>query len=122
MSTTVSGFREAGLCPFNPEVVLKNKVIPSLQFSSGNAGAQATVVQSNPVAVFESLIGEDKVKKFEQWFEEKYDIETDELYSVWLKIHDQPSVMHTTSSSIRIHQQLLSVLLSSTQMCLSHLF
>ena len=107
MSTIVSGFREAGLCPFNPEVVLKSKVLPSLQFSSRNLGAPVTVAQStqsNPVAVFESLIGKEKVKKFEERFEEKYDIESDELYSVWLKmkslsIHDQPSVTHIISSS-----------------------
>ena len=82
-------------------------MLPSLQFSSRNLGAPVKVAQntqSNPVAVFESLIGEEKVKKFEERFEEKYDIESDELYSVWLKmkslsIHDQPSVTHIISSS-----------------------
>ena len=110
MSTIVNGFREAGICPFNPEVVLKSKLLPSLQFSSGknlesqkSTAAQST--QLNPVTVFESLIGEEKLKKFEERFEEKYDIESDELYSVWVKmkslsIHDdQPSVTHTTDSS-----------------------
>ena len=56
------------------------------------------------MTVFESLIGEEKVKKFEQMFEEKYDLESDKLYSVWLKmktltIHDKPSVTDTTLSS-----------------------
>ena len=55
------------------------------------------------MTVFESLSGEEKVKKFEQRFE-KYDLESDELYSVWLKmktltIHDKPSVTDTTLSS-----------------------
>ena len=33
MSTIVNGFREAGICLFKPEVVLKSKFLPSLQFS-----------------------------------------------------------------------------------------
>ena len=82
MSTIVSGFREDGLCPFNPDVVLTSKLLPSLQFSSGNKAQQNPVVQENPIKVFESLIGEEKVKKFEERFEEEYDIESDELYSV----------------------------------------
>ena len=109
MSTIVNGFREAGICPFKPEVVLKSKLLPSLQFSSEKSTLEAqksTAAQStqlNPVTVFESLIGEKKVKKFEERFEEKYDIESDELYSVWVKMKslsvqdDQPSVSHTTS-------------------------
>ena len=66
-------------------------------------GTEAKSSQPNPMTVFESLIGEEKVKKFEQRFE-KYDLESDELYSVWLKmktltIHDKPSVTDTTLSS-----------------------
>ena len=86
MPTIMSGFQEAGLCPFNCEVVSKSKALPPLQFSSQNLGAPVTVAQStqlNPVAVFDSSIGEEKVKKFEEWFE-KYDIESDKVYSVWL--------------------------------------
>ena len=88
---------------------MKSKLLPSLQFSSENStleAQKATAAQStqlNPVTVFESLIGEEKVKKFEERFEEKYNIESDELYSVWVKLKslfiqdDQPSVSHTTS-------------------------
>ena len=70
MSTIVNGFREAGICPFKPEVVLKSKLLPSLQFTSEKSTLEAqksTAAQStqrNPVTVFESLIGEEKVKKF----------------------------------------------------------
>ena len=77
MSTIVNGFREAGICPYKPEVVLKSKLLPSLQFSSEKSTLEAqksTAAQStqlNPVTVFESLIGEEKVKKFEERFEEK---------------------------------------------------
>ena len=126
MSTIVNGFREAGICPFKPEVILKSKLLPSLQFSSEKLTLEAqksTAAQStqlNPVTVFESLIGEEKVKKFEERFEEKYDIESDELYSVWVKVKllsiqdDQPSVSHTTSrdtisdSSLAANQKSIS--------------
>lgn len=83
MSTIVNGFREAGICPFNPEIILKNKLLPSLQFSSGDKEAPAT---ENPIVLFESLIGEEKVKKFEERLNENYDVETDELYCIWLKM------------------------------------
>ena len=126
MSTIENGFRESGICPFKPEVVLKSKLPPSLQFSSEKSTLEAqksTAAQStqrNPVTVFESLIGEEKVKKFEERFEEKYDIESDELYSVWVKMKslsiqdDQPSVSHTTSrdtisdSSLAANQKSIS--------------
>ena len=126
MSTIVNGCREASICPFKPEVILKNKLLPSLQFSSEKSTLEAqksTAAQStqrNPVTVFESLIGEDKVKKFEERFEGKYDIESDELYSVWVKMKslsiqdDQPSVSHTTSrdtisdSSLAANQKSIS--------------
>ena len=57
MSTIVNGFREAGICPFKPEVVLKSKLLPSLQFSSEKSTLEAqksTAAQStqlNPVTV-----------------------------------------------------------------------
>ena len=125
-STIINGFQEAGICPFKPEVVLKSKLLPSLQFSSEKSTLEAqksTAAQSkqrNSVTVFESLIGEEKVKKFEERFEEKYDIESDELYSVWVKMKslsiqdDQPSVSHTTSrdtisdSSLAANQKSIS--------------
>ena len=58
---------------------MKSKLLPSLQFSSEKSTFEAqksTAAQStqlNSVTVFESLIGEEKVKKFEERFEENYD-------------------------------------------------
>ena len=124
LSTIASGFREAGLCPFNPTAVLETKLLPSLQFSSEkNLGAQSTEAKSsqpNPMTVFESLIGEEKVKKFEQRCEEKYDLESDELYSVWLKmktltIHYKPSVTDTTLSSTDTLSDPLAAQSNTTQ-------
>ena len=104
---------------------MKSKLLPSLQFSSEKSTLEAqksTAAQStqwNPVTVFKSLIGEEKVKKFEERFE-KYDIESDELYSVGVKMKslsiqdDQPSVSHTTSrdtisdSSLAANQKSIS--------------
>ena len=103
---------------------METKLLPSLQFSSEkNLGAQSTEAKSsqpNPMTVFESLIGEEKVKKFEQRFEEKYDLESDELYSVWLKmktltIHDKPSVTDTTLSSTDTLSDPLAAQSNTTQ-------
>ena len=68
-----------------PTAVLETKLLPSLQFSSEKnaevlrVATEAKNSQPNHMTVFESLIGEEKVKKFEQRFEEKYDLESDEL-------------------------------------------
>lgn len=101
MSTIVNGFREAGLCPFNPEMLLKKKLLPSLQFSS-----EAFATEQSPITVLESMIGEEKLKKFKERFSEGYDVESDELYCVWSKMKklcisdDQPSVVQTTKDPL----------------------
>ena len=86
MSTIINGFREAGLCPFDPEVVLK-KLSPSLMFSSiSDKQAVSSEQNDSAISVLEAVLGMEKVKKFEKRFEEGYDVEIDELYSVWVKM------------------------------------
>ena len=67
----------------NPDVVLK-KLLPSVQFSSEEQEDHNG--QQNAITVFESVVGQESAKKFQERYEEDYDIESDDLYSVWLKM------------------------------------
>ena len=42
--------------------------------------------KQNALVVFENVTGGEKLKKFEEGLEEGYDVMSDELYSVWIKM------------------------------------
>lgn len=71
----MNGFKEAGLCPFNPAKVLTNdKLLPSLQFSDKRQlENQPTHAHTSTLTGLENVLGNEKVKKLEERFEEGYD-------------------------------------------------
>lgn len=62
------------------------KLAPSLLYTSKKTDLVRPKIASSEQKLqnkIESLMKPDSVKKFEERFEEGYDVETDELYSIW---------------------------------------
>ena len=89
VSLFVNAFRESCICPLNPSSIDESKLAPSIPYSS-RAIAPAPHLHVAParkkIAQFESLMKAETVKLYEERFEEGYDIESDELYSIWSKM------------------------------------
>ena len=97
LSTIIHGFEGAGLYPFNPsKVITEDKLLSSMQFSA----KKSIPVQSiDHLAVFESVLSEEKVKKFQERYEEGFDVVSDELYCAWKKMKELSLVDTTPASS-----------------------
>ena len=97
LSTIIHGFEGAGLYPFNPsKVITEDKLLSSMQFSA----KKSIPVQSiDHLAVFEGVLSEEKVKKFQERYEEGFDVVSDELYCAWKKMKELSLVDTTPASS-----------------------
>ena len=98
ISLFVNAFRESGICPLNPCVIDESKLAPSMPYSSLEAVAPLPKlsIAGNKVTELENMIKPETVKLYEERFEEGYDVENDELYSIWsrmkkLTISDPPA-------------------------------
>ena len=87
-SMFIKAFKECGLCPFNPHAISKAKLLPSLalQDLSGNSVDNHDSPQQNPLFTLEKMMKPDTINLFEKRLEESYDVETDELFSIWSKL------------------------------------
>ena len=86
-SLFVNAFRESGICPLNLSAIDESKFAPSMPHSSrAIVPPPHSSVANKKMAAFENLMKPETVKLFEERFEEGYDIESDELYSIWSKM------------------------------------
>lgn len=93
MSTIVNSFRSSGIWPVNPDAIRVSKLSPSTVYHSDEATKQlssnnlsSSLVEGSALGVLESVLSDATKEKFEKRHVEKCDIETDELYTVWLKL------------------------------------
>lgn len=98
ISLFVNAFRESGICPLNPCVIDESKLAPSMPHSSLEAVAPLPKlsIAGKKVTELENMMKPETVKLYEERFEEGYDVENDELYSIWsrmkkLTISDPPA-------------------------------
>lgn len=94
----VNAFRESGICPLNPCVIDESKLAPSMPYSSSEAVAPLPKlsIAGEKVTELENIMKSETVKLYEERFEKGYDVENDELYSIWsrmkkLTISDPPA-------------------------------
>ena len=98
ISLFVNAFRESGICPLNPRVIDESKLAPSMPYSSSEAVAPLPkfCTAGKKVTELENMMKPETVKLYEERFVEGYDVENDELYSIWsrmkkLTISDPPA-------------------------------
>ena len=97
-SLFVNAFQESGVCSLNPHVIDESKLAPSMPYSSSEAIAPLPKLSTagKKVTELENMMKPETVKLYEERFEEGYDVENDELYSIWsrmkkLTISDPPA-------------------------------
>ena len=95
-SLLVSAFRESGICPLNRRAIDQSKLAPSMPYSSQSSTSEP---QDKKAMQLEKLMKPETVELYEKRFEEGYDLETDELYSIWSKMK-QLSISDNVQPSI----------------------
>ena len=88
ISLFVNAFRESGICPLNPCVIDESKLASSMPYSSSEVVAPLPKLSTagKKVTELEYMIKPETVKLYEERFEEGYDVENDELYSIWSRM------------------------------------
>ena len=119
-STITNSFKESGICPFNPGVINHERLAPSLPMSSEASVSSKSSASNSLCQELEHVMRPETVKLYHTRYEEKYDIDDDELYSVWEKLHrmtisdksDKPVVQPKKVECIPKKQQVVSAALT----------
>ena len=75
MSTIINGFREAGICPFNPQAIPDSKLAPLLPYSSTGTQPCQDPDASKKLRDLEDMMQLSTISLFNRRYEEQYDIE-----------------------------------------------
>ena len=95
INNIISGFRCTGIYPFNPSIIPKKLPKDSEQKANDDEVGMslesgADTVQPKPLKVAE--FSPEELERFENRFENGYDIFTDEKYMAWLRQYHPDSV------------------------------
>jgi hypothetical protein len=103
----VNAFKKSGICPLNPRAILidQSKLAPAMPYLS--SGAIPSQLQAKKVRELESLMKPETIKLYEERLDEGYDIDGDELYSIWSKMK-QLSISDNAPMIIPEKQQIVS--------------
>ena len=118
-SAITNSFKESGICPFNPGVIHHERLAPSLPMSSEASVSSKSSASNSLCQELERVMRPETVKLYHTRYEEKYDIDDDELYSVWEKLHrmtisdksDKPVVQPKKVECVPKKQQVVSAAL-----------
>ena len=91
ISVVVNGFRESGICPFNPEAIPQSKLSPSLQFSAVTTETSSAKppISLSLCTTLEGMMKPETLTKYKKRREEGYDVDSaDELYCIWSKLNN----------------------------------
>ena len=88
VSTFVNSFREAGICPLNPQAISKLKLAPSFPLSESAISSSNTSSseESTALKILEKYMKTDTLRLYKERLEEHYDCITDELYTIWFEL------------------------------------
>ena len=82
METFVNSFKKAGICPFNRDAIDKSKISPS----TGEVQCPKSSSKEHVLNVVESLMKPEIVQLYATRYSEGYDVEEDEMYSLWISL------------------------------------
>ena len=81
VSTIVNSFRSSGLCPLNYDAIDPSKLGPSLPYSASKQVPESAALKS-----LEVQMKPETLSCYRKRYEEKYDLDSDELYNIWSRL------------------------------------
>ena len=81
VSTIVNSFRSSGICPLNYDAIDSSKLGPSLPYSACKQVPESTALKS-----LEAEMKPETLSCYRKRYEEKYDLDSDELYNIWSRL------------------------------------
>ena len=84
--TIVNGFAAAGVYPVDKRKASTDKTAPSTIFASSEEKSAPSNASQLALKALEEELDEGTLEKFQERFEEEYDVADDLLYNTWLKL------------------------------------